>query len=147
MTNVPPDAADRARALFGDFIAGRWEERRGEFRENLLGDVDSGRIARGWAHAASSLGDFERVGEPSAREFGGYTVVELPLTFTAGEGVGRVALDQEGKVAGLSVQCPRRHRLDPRPVRVFVHGTPGVMDLITYGRPRPARLPLRDHGQ
>jgi hypothetical protein len=64
------------------------------------------------------LGGFERVGEPSAHQFGDYTVVELPLTFKAGEGLGRVALDQEGKVAGLSVQCPRRHRLDPRPVRL-----------------------------
>jgi hypothetical protein len=139
MTNVPPDAIDRARALFGDFIEGRWEQARGEFHEDMRGHVDVGRIAHGWAHTASSVGGFERVGEPSARQFGDYTVVELPLTFKAGEGLGRVALDQEDKVAGLSVQCPRRRRLDPRPVRILVHGIPGVTDLITVGRPRHAR--------
>jgi hypothetical protein len=139
MTNVPPDAIDRARALFGDFIEGRREQARGEFHEDMRGHVDVGRIAHGWAHTASSVGGFERVGEPSARQFGDYTVVELPLTFKAGEGLGRVALDQEDKVAGLSVQCPRRRRLDPRPVRILVHGIPGVTDLITVGRPRHAR--------
>jgi len=65
--------------------------------------------------------------------------VEVPLTFQAGEGLGRVALDHDGKVAGLSVQCPRRRRLDPRPVRIFVHGIPEVADLITLGRPGRGR--------
>jgi len=143
MDNVPPDAADRARALFGDFIEGRWGEKRGEFHETLRGHVDAGRIAHGWAHAASSAGGVERIGEPSARQFGEYTVVEVPLAFKAAEGIGRVALDQEGKVAGLSVQCPHRGRLDPRPVRIFVHGIPGVTDLITLGRPRRGRRPRR----
>jgi hypothetical protein len=141
MANVPPYAADRARALFGDFIGGRWEQTRGEFHENIRGHVDSGRIAQGWAHATSAADGFERVGEPSARQFGEYTVVELPLTSKAGEGTGRVALDQEGKIAGLSVQYPRRRRLDPRPVRILVHGIPGVTDLLTLGRPRRARRP------
>ena len=103
MANVPPGAADRARALFGDFIEGRWEETRGDFHENFRGHLDAGRIAQGWAHTASSAGGFERVGEPSARQFGEYTLVELPLTFKAGEGTGRAALDQQGRVAGLSI--------------------------------------------
>src|SRR6266568_4726202 len=42
MTDVPPDAADRARALFGDFAEGRWEQTRGEFHENMRGPVDAG---------------------------------------------------------------------------------------------------------
>jgi hypothetical protein len=139
MATIPPDAAERARTLFGDFIEGRWEEKREEFSENLRGRADADRIARGWAHPASSAGGFERAGQPSARQFGEYAVVELPLAFKTGEGIGRVAVDHEGKVAGLSVQYPRRRRFDPRPVRVFVHGIPGVTDLITFGRPRLAR--------
>jgi hypothetical protein len=142
---VPPDAGDRARTLFGDLAEGRWEEKRGEFSENLRGQAD--RIARGWTHAANSAGGFQRAGQPSAHQFGDYTVVELPLAFKAGDGVGRVALDHEGKVAGLSVQYPRRRRLDPRPVRVFVHGLPGVTDLITLGRPRRARRPPHSGGR
>jgi len=140
MTNVPPDATDRARLLFGDFTEGRWEQARAKLHEDMRGQVDVvGHIAHWWAPTTSAVGGFERMGEPSARQFGDYTVVELPLTFKAGEGLGRVALDQEGKVAGLSVQCPRRHRLDPRPVRILAHGIPEVRDLIEVGRPRHAR--------
>jgi hypothetical protein len=139
MANVPPGAQDRARALFGDLIAGRWEQAREEFR----GHLDADRIAHAWAHAPGPPGGFENVGEPSARQVGEYTLVELPLTSAAGEGIGRIALDQDGKVAGLTMQYPRRHRLDPRPVRIFVHGPPGITDLLTPGRPRRAHRPAR----
>lgn len=140
MPDIPPDAIDRACALFGDFTEGRWEQARGKLHQDIHGHPDViGGIAHGWAHTASPVGGFERVGQPSARQFGDYTLVELPLTFNAGDGIGRVALDQEGKVTGLSVQYPRRHRLDPRPVRTLVRGIPEVTDLITLGRPRRAR--------
>ncbi len=140
MPNVPPEAIDQADALFGDFTQGRWEQARGKLHQDMRGRVDVvGHIADWWAHEASPTGGFERVGEPSARQFGAYTLVEVPVTFKAGQGLGRVALDQQGKVAGLSVQYPRRHRLDPRPVRTLAHGVPGVADLITIGRPRHAR--------
>jgi hypothetical protein len=142
MINVPPDAADRARALFGDFIESRWEEARGEFHENVRGHVDAGRIAHGWTTSASFVGGFECIGEPSARQSGDYTLVEVPLTYKAGKGLGRVALDHEGKVAGVSVQCPRRRRLDPRGVRIWVVGIPEVADLITLGRPGRRRAGL-----
>lgn len=140
MPNVPPDATDRARALFDDFTQGRWERARGKLHEDMRGPVDVvGRIAHAWADTASFAGGFERVGEPSARQIGDYTVVEVPLTFKAADGLGRVALDQEGKIAGLLMQCPRRRRLDPRPVRILVRGIPEVRDLIEAGRPRHAR--------
>jgi hypothetical protein len=146
MPNVAPDAADRARALFGDFTEGRWDQARAKLHEDMRGQVDVvGRIAHGWASTASPVGGFERVGEPSASQLGDYTVVELPLTFQAGEGLGRVALDQDGKVAGLFMQCPRRRRLDPRPVRILTRGIPEVRDLIRVGRPRHARRLPRPH--
>jgi hypothetical protein len=140
MPTVPPDAIDRARELFGDFTEGRWDQARGKLHQDMQGRLDVvGRIAHWWADAASPVGGFERVGNPSARQFGDYTLVEVPVTFKAGQGLGRVALDQEGKVAGLSVQYPRRHRLDPRQVRTLARGIPGVKDLITVGRPHPGK--------
>lgn len=72
MTNVPPGAAGRARALLGDFTEGRWEHTRGEFHDNMRGHVDSGRIAHGWDQTASSAGGVKRIGSPSARQFGDY---------------------------------------------------------------------------
>lgn len=142
MSNIPPDAIHQARALFGDFTEGRWEQARDKLHHDMRGPVDVvGHIADRWAGTAGPTGGFERVGEPSARQFGDYTLVEVPVTFKAGQGLGRVALDQQGKVAGLSVQYPRRRRLDPRPVRTLVHAIPAVTDLIAVGRPRhPRRL-------
>jgi hypothetical protein len=147
MPNVPPDAIDRARELFDDFTEGRWEQARAKLHPDMFGSVDViARIAHWWADAASPIGGFQRVGPPSAHRFGDYTLVDVPVTFKAGRGLGRVALDQEGKVAGLSLQYPSRHRLDPRPVRVLARGLPGANDLITIGRPRHSRRRSRPVG-
>jgi hypothetical protein len=147
MPSVPPDAIDRARELFGDFTEGRWEQARAKLHQDMRGPVDVvGRVAHLWADTASPIGGFEHVGEPSARQFDDYTLVEVPVTFKAGRGLGRVALDEEGKVAGLSMQYPSRHRLDPRPVRILARGIPAVHDLITIGRPRHSRRLSRPVG-
>jgi hypothetical protein len=144
VTEGPPDATDRARALFGDFTEGRWDEARGRLHDDMRGGADVvGQIARWWAHPDSPAGGFVRAGEPSARQSGDYTIVEFPLTFRAGQVLGRVAVDQQGKIAGLSVEYPRRRRLDPRPVRILARGIPGTWDLITVGRRRHARQPRR----
>jgi len=46
MPNLPPDAIDRARALFGDFTMGRWEQAPGNFTTTC---------AAGWMSSATSL--------------------------------------------------------------------------------------------
>ena len=124
--DVPPDREDQARALFGDLIAGRWEKARQEFDVIMRRHADTERVARGWTHVADRAGGFERMGPPSARQSGGYTVMDVPLTFGAGEAIGRVVLDGDGKVAGLSLEYPHRRRLDPRPVQGFVIRNPEV---------------------
>jgi hypothetical protein len=56
MAIVPPDAADRARTLFGDLVEGRSEENREQFSGKLRDHAD--RIARApgpcWRPAAGS---------------------------------------------------------------------------------------------
>jgi hypothetical protein len=47
MASAPQGAADRARAVLGDFIEGRWEEAREVFRQDMAGHMEAGRIARG----------------------------------------------------------------------------------------------------
>ena len=115
--------------LFGDLIEGGWEKARREFDVNLRGHVDVDRIARGWTHVADSLGSFERMGAPSAQQSGDYTVVDVPLTFGAGEAIGEVVFGHDGKVAGLLLEYPRRHRLDPRRVHTFVLRNPDMAGL------------------
>ena len=41
------------------------------------------------------------MGEPRVYQAGDYTVVDVPLTFEAGEPLGRISYDHAGRVAGL----------------------------------------------
>ena len=59
----------------------------------------------------------------SAWRSGGHAVIEVPLAFRVGDATGHVVLDHAGKVSGLRVEFPRRHRMDPRCVRFFVLGS------------------------
>lgn len=78
---IPRGATDRACVLFSDLIEGHWEKVDGEFDASLRGQVD---LAREWAGVVDSAGSFERIDAPSARQFGGYTLVDVPLAFAAG---------------------------------------------------------------
>jgi len=127
--DIPPGAADRAHALFGDLIEGRWEEARPEFDVRLGDHVFIDRFARLWRDMADSAGSFKRIGAPVARQSGDYTVVDVPLSAGRREAIGKVAFDTEGKVAGLALKYPRRHRLDPRPVRSLFLGNPEILGL------------------
>jgi Protein of unknown function (DUF3887) len=127
--DIPPDAADRARALFGDLIQGRWEEARRNFNVRLRDPVDTDPFASGWRDMADSAGSFERIGTPVARQSGDYTVVDVPLIAGRGEAISKVVFDAEGKVTGLALRYPRRHRLDPRRVRVLFFGNPEILGL------------------
>jgi len=100
---IPRGPTDRACALFSDLIAGRWENVDGEFDASLRGQVD---LARGWTGVVDAAGAFERIDASSARQFGGYTVVDVPLAFAAGGAIGEVVFDPAGQVAGLALEFP-----------------------------------------
>jgi hypothetical protein len=97
------DAMDRACVLFSDLIESRWEKVDGEFDASLRGHVD---LPREWATVVDSAGRFERIDTPSTRQFGDYTLVDVPLAFAAGEAIGEVVFDRAGKVAGLALEFP-----------------------------------------
>jgi hypothetical protein len=107
---IPRGAIGRACVLFSDLIEGRWEKVDGEFDASLRGNVD---LAREWATVADSAGSFERMDTPSARQFGGYTLVDVPLAFAAGEAIGEVVFDRADKVAGLALEFPYPRPLQP----------------------------------
>lgn len=96
-----PELADRAAALLGCFVTGRWEEARQEFTGVLRKHLDTEHLARGWAQTAAQMGRCERMGEPFAYRVGADTAVDIPLYFEAGDRTGRVIFDRDGQVAGL----------------------------------------------
>jgi hypothetical protein len=118
---IPPDTQSRARSLFGELIQGHWEKARREFDAGVR-HADADQIARGWTKVTHPGGSFKGMGAPAARRSGGYTVVSVPLTFQTGDATGRVVLGRDGKVTGLTLEYPRRCRLDPRRVHVLAVG-------------------------
>jgi hypothetical protein len=128
--HVSPDVKDRAQRLFGDLADGRWEQARSEFDTTMRERADSDRLARGWTHVAGSAGSFAGIGALSARRSGDYTLVLVPLTFGNGRAIGRMILNRAGEVAGVSLEYPRRRRLDPRRVHGFGLKNPDVGDLL-----------------
>jgi hypothetical protein len=128
--DLPPERQDKARALFRDLTEGRWAQVHQEFDVTMRGHADTERIAFGWTHLADRVGSLDRMGVPTTRQSGDYTVTDVPLTFGTVKAIGRVVLNRDGKVAGLAVKHPNRHRLDPRPVRVFALRNPEVAGLF-----------------
>ena len=102
--DVPTDAADRAVGLITCLAEGRWDEVAGELDERMRERIDATRLAAGWAHTVGMVGRFERMGEPFAHRAGDDTMVDVPLHFEAGEGVGSIRFDRDGRVAGLMLR-------------------------------------------
>ena len=115
--DVPTDAADRAVGLITCLAEGRWEEVVGEFDERMRERIDATRLAARWAHTVGMVGRFEGIGEPFAHRAGDDTMVDVPLHFEAGEGVGSIRFDPDGKVAGLMLRpaSPGPAASPPRP--------------------------------
>jgi hypothetical protein len=116
--DVPTDAADRAVGLIAGLAEGRWEEVVGELDERMSERIDATRLAAGWAHTVGMVGRFERIGEPFAHRAGDDTMVDVPLHFEAGEGVGSIRFDRDGKVAGLMLRpASPAPSVPPDPIR------------------------------
>jgi hypothetical protein len=110
--DIPPDAKDRAHMLFTDLIEGRGDRVHQELDARLRGQARADWFARMRAKAVGSLGSFERTVALPARQSGGYTMVDVLLTFAAGDAIGEAVFDRDGKVAGLALEYPY-----PRPGR------------------------------
>jgi Protein of unknown function (DUF3887) len=105
-STVLPGATGRAVALITELTEQRWDQVRRDFTPTMATRLDAAGIAAAWAQTTGLVGSYEEIGEPLARALGDYTVVDVPLTFEAGEMVGRVSYDTAGQVAGLYILDP-----------------------------------------
>lgn len=105
MEHAVEDAGPRAVSTFT-----RWAERdwglRSDFNDTMLERLSEEMLASAWTQVTCALGGFVELGEPRQQLLGGNTVVDVPMTFEKGEMKGRVAYDQDGKVAGLFILNP-----------------------------------------
>jgi hypothetical protein len=135
--DIPRDARDRARALFGDLIEGRGENVHRELDASLRGQVRADWFDRTRAKAEGSVGSFRRMAALPARQSGRYTVVEVLLTFTAGDAIGEMVFDHDGKVAGLALEYPYPRPPWPEPGKRQGAGRIGNPEVTGLMRTRP----------
>lgn len=103
---ILPGAADRGVALIADLLAGRWAEVCRDFDERVARKLDAEGVAVVWARLTGMIGRVEQVGEALAYQAGDLTLVDVPLSFEAGERTARVTYAHDGKVAGLHFLPP-----------------------------------------
>ncbi|MGH3228788.1 MAG: DUF3887 domain-containing protein [Streptosporangiaceae bacterium] len=102
--DIPPDAADRAAAIFACHDQGRWQDILDELDDTMRARHDPAILSRGWATMAAMFGRLERIGEPSARRAGDDTIVDVPLHFEAGDAKGIVRFSGDRRIAGMGIR-------------------------------------------
>jgi hypothetical protein len=103
---VLPGAADRAKALFTDWIDGHYDQVVAGFDATMTAQLPVDELTAAWSQILGMVGSYQRMGEPLVRPLGGYTVVDIPLTFAGGQMKGRVSYNREGQVSGLFIVTP-----------------------------------------
>lgn len=103
---VLPGAADNAIEVVAELAQHQWERVRRDFTPRMADALDADGLAAAWAQVAGMVGRYEGVGEPLVRQLGDYTVVEVPLSFEAGQMTGRISYTSAGQVAGLYILRP-----------------------------------------
>jgi Protein of unknown function (DUF3887) len=103
---ILPGAAAKATQLMIDWIEERYDAVTGDFTDKMIEVLPASQLAAAWAQVIGMVGSYQGMGEPMTRQAGDLTIVEIPLTFEAGEMKGRVVFDASGKVAGLFILRP-----------------------------------------
>ncbi len=99
-----PGAAEKATELMINWIEERYDDVLSELNELTLQKLgELGGLPAAWAMVVGTVGAYEGMGEAVARQTGDLTIVDIPMTFEAGEMKGRVVYDKQSKVAGLFV--------------------------------------------
>ena len=101
-----PGAAELALGVFGALFAGHDEQIAADFDETMRAQLPLPKIGDVRRQLRDLVGAYEGAGEPFVRRIGHHTVVDVPLEFEAGPMKGRVAYDQDGRIAGLFVLNP-----------------------------------------
>lgn len=105
-TAVLPGAGELALALIGAFFDGLDDQVIADFDETMLAQLPAEKLDDVRLQLLDLVGSYQSAGEPFVRRIGKHTVVDVPLEFEAGPMKGRVAYDQESRVAGLFVLNP-----------------------------------------
>jgi hypothetical protein len=105
LMNTTPlaDAAELARAVIEDLVAGRWDSITAQFDSTMRTGLPADALAAAWAQIVGASGAFEAHGEPAVSRMGDITVVNTPLSMEAGDYTARIAFRDDKTIAGLHI--------------------------------------------
>ncbi|MCU1405427.1 MAG: hypothetical protein JWQ43_1730 [Glaciihabitans sp.] len=107
MNTTPLDEAPTiATAVFQDLAEAKWQAVTARFDERMTAGLDADALAAAWAQVIGTVGAFDEAKAPVATRAADVTVVDVPLRFEAGEMVGRLAVRDDGTIAGLFILDP-----------------------------------------
>lgn len=101
-----PGAADRATQLFIHWIEGHHDQIVANFDATMTAQLPPDQLAAAWAQVIGMVGAYGRMDKPLVQQLGDHTVVDIPLTFEAGDMKGRVTYNSQGQVSGLFILTP-----------------------------------------
>lgn len=105
--SIRPGAAEHATQLVIDWIANDYPAMSADFNDEVRQKASAQTMAAAWASVVGMVGAYEGMDAPVVRQWGDYTVVDIPLRFEAGEMNARVTYDTSGKVAGVFILDPK----------------------------------------
>jgi hypothetical protein len=103
---IRPGAAEHATQLVIDWIAGDYPAMSADFNAEVTEKASAEVMASAWASVVGMVGAYEGMDEPVVRQWGDYTVVDIPLRFEAADMNARVSYGGDGKVAGVFIVNP-----------------------------------------
>ncbi|AXL10875.1 DUF3887 domain-containing protein [Microbacterium foliorum] len=101
--DVPAAAIDRAIAVFAQLSAGDPAAVVADFDDQMTSAMTSEALGDTWASVLAAVGSLEKTGEPASHRVSGLVVIDVPLTFEAGEMIGKVSIRDDGRIAGLFI--------------------------------------------
>jgi hypothetical protein len=118
------------------FLDGRFDDARSTFAEPMLMACSVGLLADVREKVRLHAGEAEALGAPVVSVRDGYTVVDIPVALEHADGVGRVVLDADRRVAGFFV---RPMEADSTVARIVVLGTGLIATTWYYSYQRERR--------
>lgn len=102
---VPVEGAvEHAAPVLRAFLDGRFDDARSAFGERMQKACSVELLADVREKVRREAGEVQAVGIPVVSVRDGYTVVDIPVSLEHGDGIGRVVLDADRRVAGFFVR-------------------------------------------
>lgn len=99
-------AEERASAHLDALLDGRYDDLSADFDDRMRAGLPVSKLSQTTAQLTAQVGALRERGEPTVKMLGGFTTVDIPLTFERAPLKARIAYDDAGRITGLFLLDP-----------------------------------------